>query len=59
MRRISLAPRERARLMGLPDSFVMHPSETQCYRQFGNGVVVDVIQRIVLSLPQELLEARR
>jgi DNA (cytosine-5)-methyltransferase 1 len=52
-----LSPRECARLMGLPDSFVMNPSETQCYRQFGNGVVVDVIQHIALSLPQEVIDA--
>ena len=51
-----LAPRECARLMGLPESFAMS-SDTQCYKQFGNGVVVDVVQHIVLSLPQELIEA--
>ena len=45
-----LAPRECARLTGLPDSFVMHKSDSQCYRQFGNALVVDVVQRILANL---------
>lgn len=38
-----LTPRECARLMGYPDSFVIPVSDTQAYKQFGNSVVVPVI----------------
>lgn len=44
-----LHPRECARLMGFDDSFVYHESFSQAYRQFGNGVVVDVLQYIALE----------
>lgn len=48
-----LAPRECARVMGFPDSFKIHPSETQSYKQFGNSVVVDVLQHIMLKTIKE------
>jgi DNA (cytosine-5)-methyltransferase 1 len=54
-----LAPRECARLMGYPDSFKIPVSDTQAYRQFGNSVVVPVVERIAqqviktLSLPSD------
>ena len=38
-----LTPRECARLMGFPDSFVIPVSDTQAYKQFGNSVVVPAI----------------
>lgn len=41
-----LTPRECARLMGFPDSFKIPVSDTQAYRQFGNSVVVPVIEAI-------------
>lgn len=41
-----LTPRECARLMGFPDSFKIPVSDTQAYRQFGNSVVVPVVERI-------------
>ena len=41
-----LTPRECARLMGFPDSFKIPVSDTQAYRQFGNSVVVPVIQEV-------------
>ncbi|WP_310039381.1 DNA (cytosine-5-)-methyltransferase [Paraburkholderia caribensis] len=41
-----LTPRECARLMGFPDSFVIPVSDTQAYRQFGNSVVVPVMQEV-------------
>ncbi len=41
-----LTPRECARLMGYPDEFQIPVSNTQAYRQFGNSVVVPVIQEI-------------
>ena len=41
-----LTPRECARLMGYPDSFQIPVSDTQAYRQFGNSVVVPIVERI-------------
>ena len=41
-----LTPRECARLMGYPDSFQIPVSDTRAYKQFGNSVVVPVIEHI-------------
>jgi DNA (cytosine-5)-methyltransferase 1 len=41
-----LTPRECARLMGFPDSFKIPVSDTQAYKQFGNSVVVPVIEAV-------------
>lgn len=45
-----LTPRECARLMGFPDSFIIPVSDTQAYRQFGNSVVVPLVQSIAERL---------
>ncbi|PRC94398.1 dcm: DNA (cytosine-5-)-methyltransferase [Solimicrobium silvestre] len=41
-----LTPRECARLMGYPDTFLIPVSDTRAYQQFGNSVVVNVISEI-------------
>ncbi len=41
-----LTPRECARLMGFPDNFLIPVSDTQAYRQFGNSVVVPVMEEV-------------
>jgi DNA (cytosine-5)-methyltransferase 1 len=41
-----LTPRECARLMGYPDTFEIPVSDTQAYRQFGNSVVVPIVERV-------------
>ena len=41
-----LTPRECARLMGYPEDFKITVSDTQAYRQFGNSVVMPVVERI-------------
>jgi DNA (cytosine-5)-methyltransferase 1 len=41
-----LTPRECARLMGFPPDFKIPVSDTQAYRQFGNSIVVPVIEKI-------------
>jgi DNA (cytosine-5)-methyltransferase 1 len=41
-----LTPRECAKLMGYPADFKIPVSDTQAYRQFGNSVVVPVVERI-------------
>lgn len=42
-----LTPRECARLQGFPDSFVIPNKDNVAYKQFGNSVVVDVLQEII------------
>jgi DNA (cytosine-5)-methyltransferase 1 len=41
-----LTPRECARLQGFPDKFVIPVSDTSAYKQFGNSVVVPLIQSV-------------
>lgn len=41
-----LHPRECARIMGYPDSYIICDNPNQAYKQFGNSVVVDVLQYI-------------
>ena len=41
-----LHPRECARIMGYPDSYKICKSSNQAYKQFGNSVVIDVLQLI-------------
>ena len=49
-----LTPRECARLMGYPDSFVIPVSDTQAYRQFGNSVAVPVVEAVGAAVLQAL-----
>ncbi len=51
-----LTPRECARLMGFPDSFQIPVSDTQAYKQFGNSVVVPVIQEVARIMVPRLME---
>ena len=41
-----LTPRECARLMGYPDTFQIPVSDTRAYKQFGNSVVVPLVQHV-------------
>lgn len=41
-----LTPRECARLMGFPDSFIIPVSDTRAYKQFGNSVAVPVFAAV-------------
>lgn len=47
-RRLSI--RECARLMGFPDKYIPCNKEGQAYKQFGNSVVVNVLQYIVQEI---------
>lgn len=49
-----LYPRECARLMGFPDNFELADSQEKNYKQFGNSVVVDVLQYIVQEIIMRL-----
>lgn len=53
-----LTPRECARLMGFPDDFGIPVSDTQAYRQFGNSVVVPVIEAAARIIVPRVLEAK-
>lgn len=41
-----LTPRECARLQGYPENFIIPVSDTQAYRQFGNSVVMPLIEHL-------------
>ena len=49
-----LHPRECARIMGYPDSYIMASNNNQAYKQFGNSVVVDVLQYIAIEIGKTL-----
>lgn len=42
-----LAPRECARLDGFPENFKIAEKDSIAYKQFGNSVVIDVLQKIM------------
>ena len=45
-----LHPRECARIMGYPDSYKICSNKNQAYKQFGNSVVIDVLQLIAQEI---------
>lgn len=51
-----LTPRECARLQGFPDSFKIPVSDTQAYKQFGNSVVVPLIEGVAKLIVKRLIE---
>ena len=48
-----LTPRECARLLGFDDDFKIVVSDTQAYRQFGNSVVVPLVEEIAKLMIKE------
>lgn len=49
-----LTPRECARLQGFPDDFKIVVSDTQAYKQFGNSVVVPLMEAVAKDIVQKL-----
>ena len=49
-----LTPKECAKLMGYPTDFQIPVSDTQAYRQFGNSVVVPVVERVARTVVETL-----
>ena len=49
-----LTPRECARLQGFPDSFKIPVSDTQAYRQFGNSVIVPLMENVASLIVKEI-----
>lgn len=52
-----LTPRECARLQGFPDDFKIPVSDTQAYKQFGNSVVVPLIENVAGLIIKKLEES--
>jgi DNA (cytosine-5)-methyltransferase 1 len=50
-----LTPRECARLMGYPDKFIIPVSDNQAYRQFGNSVIVPLMEAVAKQVVKTLL----
>ncbi len=50
-----LTPREAANLQGYDEKFIIHKSNVQAYRQFGNSVSVPVIRTIFNEIKNQLL----
>jgi len=42
--------------MGFPDSYKITVSDTQAYRQFGNSVVVPVVEAVAKAIEPHLLQ---
>jgi DNA (cytosine-5)-methyltransferase 1 len=53
-----LSPREAARLMGLPDSYVLPARYNDAYHLAGDGVVVPVVAHLAKHLLTPIAEAR-
>ena len=49
-----LTPNECRRLMGFPEGFKMAKSDCQAYRQFGNSVVVPLVELIARGIAKRL-----
>lgn len=49
-----LHPRECARVMGFPDDYIISQIPNVAYRQFGNSVVIDVIQKIGIQIGEAI-----
>ncbi len=50
-----MTPRECARIMGYPDTFKIPVSDTQSYKQFGNSVVMPVIEEIAYIMKPHIM----
>lgn len=54
-----LSPREAARLMGLPDSYVLPTNYNSAYHLVGDGVVVPVVHHLARNLFDPLLASSK
>jgi DNA (cytosine-5)-methyltransferase 1 len=51
-----LTLKECYRIMGFPDSFVIHKNISECYKQVGNSVCIPMMYEIALQLKEQILE---
>lgn len=54
-----LTPRECARLMGFPADFKIPVSDTQAYKQFGNSIVVPVVEAVALHMRPHIMALKQ
>jgi DNA (cytosine-5)-methyltransferase 1 len=54
-----LTPREAARLMGLPDEYVLPKNYNDAYRLMGDGVVVPVVRHLSRYLLESLVQIKK
>jgi DNA (cytosine-5)-methyltransferase 1 len=54
-----LSPRETARLMGLPDTYLLPSNYNDAYHLTGDGVVVPVVRHLSHHLIEPLLKSNR
>lgn len=52
-----MTPRETARLMALPDSYILPNSDNDAYHITGDGVVVSVVQHLKSTLFESILDS--
>ena len=51
-----LTPRECARLMGYPETFEIPVSDMRAYKQFGNSVVVPLIEAVARGMKPGIMK---
>lgn len=51
-----LTPRECARVQGFDEDFKINKNNSQAYKQFGNSVSINVLQRIMMEVQKILLK---
>jgi len=54
-----LTPREWARLQGFREDFILHPRESQAYKQLGNTVAIPVVQAVVAKVVVAMTATQR
>lgn len=54
-----LSPREAARLMGLPEEYILPSSYNEAYHLAGDGVAVDVVRFLACNLLEPILNANQ
>ena len=54
-----LTPREWARLQGFREDFILHPRESQAYKQLGNTVAIPVVAAVVSATVNAFKQKKR
>ena len=54
-----LTPREVFRLQGFPESFKFHVSDLQAYKQAGNAVPINVVEKVCLNVVNYLNQSKK
>ena len=54
-----LSPREAARLMGLPDSYMLPPRYNDGYHVAGDGIAVPVVRHLAKNLIEPMLRSQQ